>query len=908
MTKVGTIARITDLHHHYGRVVALDGVSLDFSTGSLSGLVGPDGAGKSSLLALIAGVRKIQQGRVEVLGGDMASRHHRSQTCPRIAYMPQGLGRNLYPTLSVTENLNFFARIFGYSKTDRGARIRELLTATDLLPFADRAAGQLSGGMRQKLGLCCALVHEPDFLILDEPTTGVDPLSRRQFWQFVEHIRQRHPGMSVMVSTAYMDEAAQFDWLVAMNHGRVLATGNLRNLLDRTGVASLEQAFIALLPEERRREHRTIIVPPRNSDDPEPAVQSEGLTRRFGDFVAVDQVNFRIFRGEIFGFAGSNGCGKTTTMKMLTGLLPASDGRALLFGAPVDANSIETRRRIGYMSQSYSLYTELTARQNLELHARLFALPPEEITRRVQELAARFGLSDHLDEISERLPLGIRQRLSLAVAVIHRPEVLILDEPTSGVDPVGRDAFWELLISLSRDEGVTIFISTHFMNEAERCDRIALMHASKVLACDTPQNLVELTGCADLEETFIAIMRQAGFQEFSSADRESSISKFTPNVRSTTFNSERALAFAQRETLEILRDPIRLAFAVIGPVLLMLVFGYGITFDVEHLPYAALDFDQTKASRDYLEHFQGSPYFSEGAPLRDSFDLEQRMRSGELRIAIEIPPNFGRDLKRGRSPEVGVWIDGATPLRGETARGYVRAVHAIALNDPVFSASYGKQAELPALLEPRFRYNQAFRSVNAMVPSVIAVLLVFIPAVSTAVGVVREKELGSITNLYATPVTRLEFLLGKQAPYIGIAMVNFFTLVGMAIVLFGVALKAGILPLTIAALLYVTSTTGIGLLISAFAHSQIAALFATGILTMMPVVQFCGMMAPVSSLTGGAALIGIVYPTTYFMKVSVGAFTKALGITELAPNLAVLALFIPLFITASVLLLNPQEK
>jgi ribosome-dependent ATPase len=277
-----------------------------------------------------------------------------------------------------------------------------------------------------------------------------------------------------------------------------------------TGTDDLDAAFIQLLPKEKQRGHKTLVVPPRTTAaEGPPAIQAEGLTKRFGDFTAVDHVSFTIERGEIFGFLGSNGCGKTTTMKMLTGLLPANEGKAALFAHAVDANDLETRKRVGFMSHAFSLYTELTVLQNLELHARLFHLPTERIPGRMSELIEHFGLGDYVDDLAAKLPLGIRQRLSLAVAVIHGPEMLILDEPTSGVDPVARDAFWELLIDLSRNDGVTIFVSTHFMNEAEHCDRISLMNSGLVLASDTPAALVQARGAKTLEDAFISYLEEA---------------------------------------------------------------------------------------------------------------------------------------------------------------------------------------------------------------------------------------------------------------------------------------------------------------------------------------------------------------------------------------------------------------
>ena len=422
--------------------------------------------------------------------------------------MPQGLGKNLYLELSVFENIDFFARLFGVSDAEREPRITDLLNATGLGPFPDRPAGKLSGGMKQKVGLCGALIHDPDLLILDEPTTGVDPLSRQQFWNLIDHIREQRPGMSVLVSTAYMDEAQRFDWTIAMDAGRVIATGTPAQLMERTGTKNLEEAFVALLPAPRGG-RRALVIPPRVDPGGEPAIEATDLTKRFGSFTAVNRVSFTIGRGEIFGFLGSNGCGKSTTMKMLTGLLPATEGEAKLFGELVDADDLATRKRVGYMSQAFSLYGELSVRQNLDLHAKIFDLPRDRADARILELVDRFGLRSHLDTPSEDLPLGLKQRLSLAVAVLHEPDMLLLDEPTSGVDPVARDEFWELLIDLSRRQGVTIFVSTHFMNEALRCDRISLMHAGTVLACDTPARLMAERNTDDLETAFIGFIADA---------------------------------------------------------------------------------------------------------------------------------------------------------------------------------------------------------------------------------------------------------------------------------------------------------------------------------------------------------------------------------------------------------------
>jgi ribosome-dependent ATPase len=341
----GSFARIEGITQRYDNTIALDTVTIDLPAGCMVGFIGPDGVGKSSLLSIIAGARRIQSGSAFILHGNMADSAHRAAICPRIAYMPQGLGKNLYADLSVRENIEFFGRLFGQSRSERAWRIAELLQSTGLAPFSDRPAKKLSGGMRQKLGLCCCLIHDPDLLILDEPTTGVDPLSRRQFRDLIDRMRSRRRDMSVVVATAYMEEAEGFDWLVAMNAGRVLATGSPAELKARTRAATVEDAFIALLPEELRGDHRKLNIPPHLVLDAEPVITASDLTCRFGDFTAVDQVSFTIERGEIFGFLGSNGCGKTTTMKMLTGLLPPTEGGALLFGQPLDARDMTSRYR-----------------------------------------------------------------------------------------------------------------------------------------------------------------------------------------------------------------------------------------------------------------------------------------------------------------------------------------------------------------------------------------------------------------------------------------------------------------------------------------------------------------------------------------------------------------------------------
>lgn len=910
---MGNIIECNSLTVRYKSTTAIHNLALSIPAGLTVGVIGPDGVGKSTLLSLIAGERVMQKGQLQVLGGDMRDEKHRAAICSDIAYMPQGLGKNLYPTLSVEENLQFFAKLFGHNRAQRRARIDILTKRTGLYPFLSRPAGKLSGGMKQKLGLCCALIHDPRLLILDEPTTGVDPLARSQFWSLIKDIRKTQPNITVLVATAYMDEAQQFDHLIALNAGEILASGSPKSLLSETQTSNLEAAFIALLPADAKHEHRSVVVQPyKASEHMQTAIEAKNLTMKFGDFTAVNNVSFTIGKGEIFGFLGSNGCGKSTTMKMLTGLLPQTSGEAWLLGSPLVANDINTRYRVGYMSQSFSLYTELTVRQNLTLHAKLFKVASNVLNSRVDEMLDRFALSHHQHSLPNDLPLGIRQRLSLAVAMVHRPEVLILDEPTSGVDPVARDNFWQLLISLARKDGVTIFISTHFMNEAVRCDRISLMHAGEVLVTDTPQAIKASKSADTLEQAFIDYLVEAQTPENQTQNTEQSAPEGVSADKATPPNKRakglrRLLSYASRETLELIRDPIRLTMSFLGSMVLMVVIGYGITMDVDDLSYAVFDRDQTSTSLNYRNALSGSRYFNEQPVITSYADMDRRMKSGELSLAVEIPPEFSQKLHKGEQVEIGAWIDGSMPSRAETIQGYVTGIHLKWLLQQASQASQ-VQSTSSINVESRYLYNPDVRSLVAIVPAVMPMLLLMIPALLTSLAVVREKELGSIINLYVTPVTRIEFLLGKQLPYIATSFVSFLLLVAMAVWLFDIPLKGDVIVLCLITLLFVTFSTSFGLLASVFTNSQIAAILLTTIGTMVPAVQFAGMITPVSALEGAGRVIGELHPISYFLTASRGIFSKGLGFGTLDFAVFAIAISIPITLWLATVLLRKQER
>jgi len=986
---------IRGLSHSYRGKTALDNITLSLPQGASIGMIGPDGVGKSTLLALIAGVKTIQKGSVRVLGADPARRREREALLPRIAFMPQGLGKNLYPTLSVHDNVAFHARLFGLNRREREERIARLLDATGLTPFAERAAGKLSGGMKQKLSLCCALVHDPELLILDEPTTGVDPLSRRQFWQLVAELRAENPGMTVLVATAYMEEAEQFDYLLALDAGRVLACRPMAEVLS--GGITLEAAYVAMLPAERRSPWHDEMLTPFAADPAlPPAIEAEHLSKRFGDFIAVNDVSFRIAQGEIFGFLGSNGCGKSTTMKMLTGLLAASDGSARLLGKPVAAGNLETRMQTGYMSQAFSLYEELSVRQNLVLHARLYRIA--QAAAAIDGVLRQFELAEHADSLPAALPLGVRQRLQLAAACLHRPKVLILDEPTSGVDPAARDMFWQYLLQLSRQERVTIFVSTHFMNEAERCDRISLMHRGRVLAVGTPAELVQRQQAASLEESFIRFLEQDEARESGqpesvetvAADKGQKQPENTetgtasnlsgslkpsdggrqpenaaedvsgclngsqnadqkqpenlaraveavaeqrqpetpkPNTANNLSGSLKSakgskqpekprprglrywlamvLTFALREGRELAGDRIRLMFALLGPLIYLFAGSLGISYDTDQLDFAVLDQDQSRYSRELVREFEGSAYFRRAADLSRREDIAAELTATRVELVIEIPPHFGRDLLAQRRPQVAFYIDGAMPQQGENIAGYAQGIAAgYALS---LYRTYGIQPA-GADLDMRFIYNPTFKSINALAPGFLMLALVMIPAMMTALGVVREKEIGSIMNLYSSPASSLQYLLGKQLPYVALSMGAYVMLVAVIVLVLDVPVKGSLAALTAGALCFVLATTAFGLLVSAFVRSQVAAIFAAAILAMIPAMNFSGMIYPFSTLSGSGYWIGRGFPASWFQMVGLGVITKGLLWRDVYPIFGVLLAFFLGYLLLAALLLKKQES
>ncbi len=484
------------LHKVYRGAVAVQDISLDIPTGQIFGLVGPDGAGKSTVLKIISGLTKPTLGSCSVLGQDAVNDPESIHGL--VGFMPQGLGLILSGKLSVRQNIDFFADLYHVEPELVHRRREQLLAVTNLSDFQDRFASQLSGGMQQKLALCCTLIHHPRILILDEPTTGVDPVSRRDLWTIITDL-VINEGITVIIATSYLDEAERCHRIAMVHNGKILLEGDPIHLQSETQADELTEVFVnklAKLTEQHQVSVNLDKLVQKSAhlavNKNEPVVRVLELTKKFGTFTAVDHINFDIFPGEIFGFLGPNGAGKTTAIKMLLGLLNATSGDAFIAGYHIHRQRNRLKNRIGYMSQKFSLYRDLEIRENLELYRSIYGKQDHPVLTPA-ELLDLVGLAGFEDRVTNELPVGLKQRVALACSMVHLPDVLFLDEPTSGVDPLARERFWEIVRFLSRKLGITLLLTTHYMDEAEFCDRLAMINGGKLVALGTPQELKQQT-------------------------------------------------------------------------------------------------------------------------------------------------------------------------------------------------------------------------------------------------------------------------------------------------------------------------------------------------------------------------------------------------------------------------------
>jgi ABC-2 type transport system ATP-binding protein len=506
------VVKVSNLTKRFSDLIAVNSLSLSITGGELFGLIGSDGAGKTTTLRMLAGILDPTAGEISVLGHTFPSEVEKVHG--HIGYMSQRFG--LYPDLTVSENIAFYADIFRVTGPELRERSERLLSFSGLAPFTKRLAGRLSGGMKQKLGLCCALIHKPRLLLLDEPTNGVDPVSRRDFWRILRELHGE--GVTIVVATAYLDEAGRCDRVGLIHAGSLIACGTPVELTDN-GSATLEELVIGRIgggPSTPLRAHSNVINPRVVSGIEPPAVSLNRLTKRFGDFAAVDAISLSVPRGQIFGFLGPNGAGKSTTIRMLCGILAPTDGSGSVAGFDIATQPELIKQNIGYMSQRFSLYEDLTVEENIAFYGGIYRLSPQKLKERTAWVLEMAGLGERRRSRAGELSGGWKQRLALGCAILHEPPIVFLDEPTSGVDPLSRRRFWDLIRSMA-DDGVTVFITTHYMDEAEFCDRLALIYQGKMVAVGTPQELKRermVDGVLpSLEDLFIGLIEERGRQE-----------------------------------------------------------------------------------------------------------------------------------------------------------------------------------------------------------------------------------------------------------------------------------------------------------------------------------------------------------------------------------------------------------
>ena len=484
MAKGEPIVVVKEVGKNYGTVEALKDVSFVVERGEIFGLIGPDGAGKSSLFRILTTLLLADKGTAMVAGLDVVTDYKQIRT--KVGYMP---GRfSLYQDLSVEENLEFFATVFHTTVQENYDLIKDIYQQIE--PFRKRRAGALSGGMKQKLALSCALIHKPNILFLDEPTTGVDPVSRKEFWQMLRNLREQ--GITIVVSTPIMDEARQCDRIAFINHGQIHGIDTPERILHQF-------ASILCPPSLEREEVKHEVAP---------VIEVEQLTKCFGDFTAVDHISFLVNRGEIFGFLGANGAGKTTAMRMLCGLSKPTSGIGTVAGYDIYREAEQVKKHIGYMSQKFSLYEDLKVWENIRLFAGIYGMKEQEIERKTEELLDRLGLTAERDTLVKSLPVGWKQKLAFSVSIFHEPRIVFLDEPTGGVDPATRRQFWELIYQAA-DQGITVFVTTHYMDEAEYCNRISIMVDSQIKALDTPARLKQQFSAETMDDVFQKLARGA---------------------------------------------------------------------------------------------------------------------------------------------------------------------------------------------------------------------------------------------------------------------------------------------------------------------------------------------------------------------------------------------------------------
>jgi ABC-type multidrug transport system ATPase subunit/ABC-type Na+ efflux pump permease subunit len=853
------------------------------------------------------------------------------QVQDRIGYMPQRFG--LYEDLTVQENLNLYADLNNVSVSDRRARYPRLMEMTALGPFVNRLAGKLSGGMKQKLGLACTLVRAPELLLLDEPTVGVDPLSRRELWAIIQQLTGER-NLTVLLSTAYLDEAQRCDDAIVLHEGRVLAQrppseisrladghaflltprggqtarGLQARLLGKPGVVDavpeggqvrlvvggnsemevaaeysidaaaerapprFEDGFMMLL--HRSAENPLLAHELRLAHRPQPerggpVVEVHELVRKFGSFTAVDHISFEVQQGEVFGLLGPNGAGKTTTFRMLCGLLPATSGTLRVAGTDLRTARASARQRIGYVAQKFSLYGQLTVVENLAFFCGAYGLRGQQRRERVRWALDQFELTPFAQLPSSQLPGGYKQRLAMAVALVHEPAILFLDEPTSGVDPLARREFWQRITALA-EQGVTVIVTTHFMEEAEYCDRVAILDAGRILAQGTP---AELRGYAEsspgedstMESAFIAIVENSRNGNGNHADQRLADPPidYGPELDWLPPKGRRVWSLVKKESRQMVRDASSIAIGIVLPVILILLFGYGLSLDVNNIPLAVVMEEPSPDAVDLAAGFQLSPYF-EPVVMTSMPRARQMMQAREIDAIVRIQSDFGRDLSLGEA-EVQILVQGTDANRARIIQAYLQgAVGSWTLR----RAAEGRAVVSgPVAIRDRLWFNEANESRYFLVPGLIVLIMTLIGSFLTTLVMAREWERGTLEALFVTPVRVGEILLGKTIPNFALGMIGLGLCIVTARFLFHVPLRGSLWLLTASSMLYLVVALAVGLLISVAVKSQFVASQMTILITFLPALMLSGFLFDLRNMPVIVQAITYVLPARYFVAV-----------------------------------------
>ena len=987
----GAVLSVRDVHkgfrYRHETVEALAGVSLRVLGGQITGLIGPDGAGKTTLMRLAAGLLLPDQGEIVALGRNVAEEALEVQA--GVGYMPQRFG--LYEDLTVQENLDLYADLQGVHRADRAARYEELMRMTGLAPFTGRLAGQLSGGMKQKLGLACTLIRPPALLLLDEPTVGVDPVSRRELWRIVDGFVQNQ-GAGVLLSTAYLDEAERCHDVVLLDGGKLIARGSPQEfrhsvegrsflvtapvvktrelesrLSGRSGVTDavvsgdavrvvmdagktadaeklvadiegaevegvsprFEDSFIARLREHRNAsveppsEPRTAAsAPARHNAFKGPMIDVHDLQRKFGSFYAVKGVSFEVGQGEVFGLLGANGAGKTTTFRMLCGLLPPSAGELHVAGVNLRRAPAAARARIGYMSQKFSLYGSLSVEQNLRFFASSYGLVGPRRAERIAWALEEFQLGEEAAVDSASLPLGYKQRLALACALMHEPDILFLDEPTSGVDPLARREFWRQINAVAA-AGVTVLVTTHFMEEVEYCDRAAIMAAGEILALGAPREIKQQAAAPDhpqptMEDAFIHLIEtHEASSQSSGRDRSSpgndeqkpdalqaerhrgrslqsaGDDRASLDGRRRSGGAMRLRGLVRKEFLQIVRDPSSLAIAFVLPIILLLLFGYGVSLDVEHVPIALVidHFDADSAS--LAGEFEGSRYFR-AVRMHGMYAAQEALLAGDVDAIVHVRENFAERLRRPQGAPIQVIVNGMDANNSRMISGYVQGAWGRWL------ASWARDQSLsfvvPVEIEQRVWFNANLQSRHFIVPGLIALIMTLIGALLTALVMAREWERGTMEALLVTPVGIHEVIFGKTLPYYMLGMGGMLLSLLVAVWLFGVPMRGSLWALFGTSSLFLLTSLGMGLLISTVAKSQFVAAQIAIIVTYLPAFILSGFIFDIGSMPEALQILTRVLPARYFVTILQTLFLAGDVWSIIAPNSLVLAGMAVLFL------------